>query len=84
MRFALRNKPKLVKAFGEDYYNLIVESLRKYFSDRSTIEKYKIDGVNYEFINVPNIQHNTDSFFQFAIINNKYDVVMLAYYSAIG
>ena len=27
MRFALRNKSKLIKAFGEDYYKLLISSL---------------------------------------------------------
>lgn len=29
MRLALRNKAKLIKSFGEDYYKLLVSSLTK-------------------------------------------------------
>lgn len=33
MRFALRNKTKLINAFDEDYYNLLIESLKQYFAN---------------------------------------------------
>lgn len=74
MRFALRNKSKLIKAFGEDYYKLLISSLTA----------YTIEGYTYEFINIPNVQPSADSNFQFAIVGKQYDVLHVAYYSAIG
>ena len=67
MRFALRNKSKLIKAFGEDYYKLLISSLTA-FAKR----------------NIPNVQPSADSNFQFAIVGKQYDVLHVAYYSAIG
>jgi len=85
MRFALRNKNKIVKSFGLDYYNLLIDSLTQYFKDRTEIPEHTLGSVEkYKFIFVPNIQPNTDSEFEFAIIEKTYDVYKLAYYSAHG
>lgn len=84
MRFALRNKTKLINAFDEDYYNLLIESLKQYFANNETIHSYSVEGEKYQFIDIPNVQPQTDSFFQFAIIEKKYDVLTLAYYSCFG
>ena len=85
MRFALRNKNKLIKSFGVDYYNLLIDSLTEYFKNRTEIPEHSLGGVdNYKFIFVPNIQPKTDSEFEFAIISKTYDVYLLAYYSTHG
>jgi hypothetical protein len=85
MRFALRNKNKIVNDFGLDYYNLLINSLTRYFKTRIEIPEYNLSGVKgYKFIFVPNIQPNTDCEFEFAIIEKTYDVYKLAYYSAHG
>ena len=70
MRFALRNKTKLINAFDEDYYNLLIESLKQYFANNETIHSYSIEGEKCQFIDVPN--------------EKKYDVLTLAYYSCFG
>ena len=80
MRFALRNKSKLIKAFGEDYYKL----LTAFAKSNREIAAYTVEGYTYEFINIPNVQPNADSNFQFAIVGKMYDVIHVAYYSAIG
>lgn len=85
MRFALRNKSKLVKSFGVDYYQLLIDSLTQYFKDRKEIPEHSLGGVDkYKFIFVPNIQPNSDSEFEFAVVEKTYDVYKLAYYSAHG
>lgn len=80
MRFALRNRDKLIKSFGSEYYNSIVFSLKRYF-ESNEVHKYNIEGKKYQFIDIPNICSQTDSFFQFAIIRQRYDVLILAYYN---
>lgn len=84
MRFALRNKTKLIKAFDESYYNLLMESLKQHFKNSEEIQMYSIEGEKYQIIDVPNIQPNTDNCFQFAVVRVKYDVLTLAYYSCLG
>ena len=56
MRFALRNKAKLIKSFGEDYYRLLVSSLTDFAKTNREIAAYTIEGYTYEFINIPNVQ----------------------------
>lgn len=84
MRFALRNKTKLIKSFGEDYYKLLIDSLTAFAKRKTEITTYTIEGYNYEFVDIPNIQPKTVSYFQFAIVGSRYDVVHVAYYSAVG
>lgn len=84
MRFALRNKAKLIKSFGEDYYKLLVSSLTDFAKTNREIAAYTIEGYTYEFINIPNVQPNIDSYFQFAIVGRQYDVIHVAYYSTVG
>lgn len=56
MRFALRNKSKLIKAFGEDYYKLLVSSLTSFAKSNREIAAYTVEGYTYEFISIPNVQ----------------------------
>lgn len=84
MRFALRNKSKLIKAFGEDYYKLLISSLTAFAKSNREIVVYTVEGYTFEFINIPNIQPNADSNFQFAIVGKRYDVMHVAYYCVIG
>ena len=44
MRFALRNKSKLIKAFGEDYYKLLISSLTAFAKSNREIAAYTIEG----------------------------------------
>ncbi len=55
MRFALRNKSKLIKAFGEDYYKLLMSSLTAFAKSNREIAAYTVEGYTYEFINI-NVQ----------------------------
>ena len=52
MRFALRNKTKLIKAFDESYYNLLMESLKQHFKNSEEIQTYSIEGEKYQIIDV--------------------------------
>lgn len=41
MRFTLRNKSKLIKAFGEDYYKLLISSLTAFAkSNREVLRRF--------------------------------------------
>lgn len=82
MRLVLRNKDKIVNAFGEDYYELLISSIKSY--QYNPDDRYEIKGTGHEFINVPSSQSKSDAMFQFAITKEMYDVIVLAYYSAIS
>lgn len=83
MRFALRNKSKLIKAFGESFYCELIECLTIHFKYNVAIENNQIDGLEYQIINVPS-ERDTDKVYQFAITGQIYDVLKLAYYKTIN
>lgn len=82
MRFALRNKTKLIQALGESHYHLLMDSLKRFFSANETIQAKEIEGERHSFIDVPSIQDA--KCFRFAIIGKQYDVLKLAYYSTLN
>lgn len=77
MRFALRNKSKLIQAFGEDEYNRILSSLKQYALDRDDPETTLHDGVKYPILNVCS---PGEMIYQFAVLGSKWDVIHVAYY----
>ncbi len=79
MRFALRNKSKLIKAFGEPFYCELIKCLTNHFKCNTAIESYQIEGLEYQVINVPS-ERDADKVYQFAITGQMYDVLRLAYY----
>jgi hypothetical protein len=78
MRFALRNKDKLIQAFGEPFYCELVECLKKYFESDTANDRCSIDGLNKEAIKVTS--STAGRIHIFAVIGQMYDVVKLAYY----
>jgi len=84
MRFSLRNQQKIKDSLGEDYLNLLLASLEVHFKTTPELKRHRYATVGYDMIHVPNIQPKTDSCFEFAIIKQTFDVLNLAYYSAIG
>lgn len=78
MRFVIRNKSRLIEAFGDDFYKTIHQSLKHYFESNKDIERHKKDGYDLDFISVP----DNNCTYQFAIVGQKYDVLTLAYYPA--
>jgi hypothetical protein len=83
-RFTLRNKEKIVKAHGYDYYNLLMGSLESYFVKTDEIVEYDYEGLKTKIIHVPSTFPNSQIDFEFAVISKTFDVYNLAYYSAIG
>lgn len=79
MRFALRNKSKLIKAFGEPFYLQLIKSLENHFKSNAQIDRLEIEGFNYQVVEVK----KADDIIQFAITGEKYDVLTLAYYKTI-
>lgn len=77
MRFALRNKTKLIQAFGEDKYNRILSSLKQYALDRSEPETTNLDGIKYPVFKVCS---SDGTIYQFAVIGSKWDVIHVAFY----
>lgn len=80
MRFALRNKDKLVKALGFGAYQLLLDSLKYYASNNDEIvdKCFSSRFQHYVFL-APNIRGS--GFFKFAITKKMYDVVHVAYIS---
>lgn len=78
MRFALRNKKKIIDAFDETYHNRMVASLKAHFIQNETIEEHKNDQDKYAITIVSDLE-NTDGMFIFYVIRKTYDVYLLAY-----
>lgn len=76
MRYALRNKGRLIESFGCDLCNRLIECLNVYFSINEKIERFNKDGYTQDFINVP----GGDCSYCFAIVGEQYDVLTLAYF----
>lgn len=83
-RYALRNQQKISDTFGKDYTELILKSLDYYFANANQIVMYDYEGQPYSIIHVDNVQPNTDMFFEFYVLEKKYDVYRLAYKSVCG
>jgi hypothetical protein len=84
MRFSLRNQNKIIKSLGNDYLQLLLNSLEKYFKENETIKGEMIEGGKHNAIFVHSVAKNSEIDFQFIIISKKFDVYNLAYYSSIG
>jgi hypothetical protein len=80
MRLVIRNKDKLIESFGEDYYNLLLESVKAY--EYNSDDRYSSESACHQFINIPSAQ--SEVMFKFAIVKEIYDVIVLGYYSAIN
>ena len=87
-RFSLRNQAKIEKALGKPYLELLLKSLKLYFETSTEIEEHYYahldNGKGCQIIHVPNVQKNTDSWFEFVITRKTFNVYNLAYYSAMG
>lgn len=81
MRFALRNKNKLIQAFGEPFYCELVECLKKHFENDTANDRHRIEGLNKEAIKVTS--NTAGKVHIFAVIGQMYDVVKLAYYKTV-
>lgn len=80
MRFALRNKSRLIESFGAAFCEEMIGCLKAYFTSTQDIPRYKKDGYSHEFISVS----GCGSSYQFAIIKEQYDVLTLAYFPGKG
>lgn len=83
-RYVLRNQHKIEKAFDKEYLNLLLKSLDEHFNKYSEIKEHEYYNEKFKVIHVDNAQPNTDSFFEFYVIEKKFDVYRLAYKSAAG
>lgn len=81
MKFGLFNREKLIPAFGENLYKLLIESLKAYTYKPE--DRYKVEGCDYHFINVPNIVGSEYKAFQFVIFGQTDEIITLGYYSTI-
>ena len=83
-RYALRNQKKIADAFGNEYLELLLKSLDTYFATAKHIEEHTYEQEDYRIIHANSVQPNTDTFFEFYVIERKFDVYKLAYKSACG
>lgn len=83
-RYSLRNKAKIVAALGLNHYNLLIDSLNKYFKSIEEIPEYDHEGYTHKFISVPSSYKNSEMEFLFVITGKTYNVYNLAFYSSIG
>lgn len=80
MRFALRNKEKLIKAFGEDGYFNILSALKQYSRNTDTIQTTSVNNIPYPVFRI-NIKDGDT--YQFAVLGSKFDVIRVAFYGSI-
>ena len=83
MRYTLRNKDKITKAYDQKYLDRMIKSLDKYFDKNKKIEVFENDGEKYEMIMVDDIGH-TVNIFVFYVIRITFDVYNLAFKEVIG
>lgn len=87
MRFALRNKEKLVNSFGADFYQLLIDSLKHYSSTHEDFNSYQYAAGSqhtYMMIDVESVHPRSEITFQFVITGIMYDVIHVAYFSSYG
>lgn len=79
MRFALRNKDKLVNAFGTEAHQLLLDSLKDYARNHEDVSvSGSLPGGSYQVFLVPSLKGTGDRF-KFAIIKKVYDVYHVAF-----
>lgn len=80
MRFALRNKDKLVNAFGKEAHQLLLDSLKDYARNHEDVSvSGSLPGErSYQVFLVPSLKGTGDRF-KFAIIKKVYDVYHVAF-----
>lgn len=80
MRFALRNKDKLVNAFGIEAHQLLLDSLKDYARNHEDVSvSGSLPGErSYQVFLVPSLKGTGDRF-KFAIIKKVYDVYHVAF-----
>jgi hypothetical protein len=79
VRYCLRNKQKLINAFGHSQYQAMIESLSVHFKLNNIIDSYQCPNDDrFKLINVSNVR-DTSTEWVFYIISITYDVYLLAY-----
>lgn len=63
MRFALRNKTKLINAFGEAYYNELIASINSFQSNYTPDCHYWNEAIQKEMLDMPSSTHPDKTFF---------------------
>jgi len=82
LRYALRNKSKIVEKLGLSFLDVLKQSLDKYFKENDKVEEHVSDP--YNFISVPSSQPYTETVYKFYVTRKVYDVYNLAYKSSEG
>lgn len=78
MRFALRNKKKLIEKLGQGFYDSLITSLKNYTTNNEELTTGEdVNGKQSILVN------HKDQAFQFVIISKTFDVYIVAYYSTI-
>lgn len=79
MRYALRNKKKIEKAFGNGAITNIIKDLDSFFTSNDDVSSYVsvIDNEKYPVLNILESSKNS-RFVLFYVLKTKYDVYNLA------
>ena len=80
MRFALRNKTKLINAFGEAYYNELIASINSFQSNYTPDCHYWNEAIQKEMLDMPSSPH-PDKTFTFAIVSEMWVFFLIDYNS---
>lgn len=81
MRFALRNKKKLIEKLGEGYYNTLVNSLKAHAKANEELITSEYEGLDgKQVVQLPSVADKSKTLV-FVIIRQKYDVYQVAYYT---
>lgn len=83
-RYSIRNKNKIIDAFGLKFWNALAASMDRYFAITKKIEEHDYPGEPYKVIHVPNIQPKTDSFFELYVLRKTFGAYHLAYKGCTG
>jgi hypothetical protein len=78
MRLVIRNKSKLISAFGEGYYNTLIDSIKNFTYEPD--KTFWNEALKMEMVEIPSSTNQSVSY-TFAIVSEKWDVIILAFYS---
>ena len=83
MRYSLRNKEKIAKAYSPAILDRIIKSLDAHFRTSTKIEGIKQEGEKYPLLIIDDSGHTTN-LIAFYIVGGVFDVVNLAFKEFIG
>ena len=80
MRYSLRNKKKIAKAFGKNELTTLINDLDLFFESNKVVNDYLDDSKKekYSILNISSDKWRNPRFTSFYVISTKFDVYNLA------